>query len=102
MSSGKPAVVSYTDTNDIILTARSLNNSSLRGNIKWTLNSVPSGISIVSPSISGVIGSTDKKIYQSCMLRGINKKCNIILRPGSDDYWTSHSIEIKIDIAYIE
>ena len=101
MSSGKPAVVSYTDTNDIILTARSLNKDSLRGNIKWILNSVPSGVELVAPSVSGTIGSTDKKFYQSCMLQGINKKCNIVLRPGSDNWGGPHYIEVKIDITYI-
>ena len=95
-------ILSYTPENDVMLTAAT--NDGGYENVVWHLSSVPSGanISIYTKSDwkqwapTGNSGS-----YQSCVLRGIDRPCNIALdcgeTGGNTDIFT-----INIFITYLE
>lgn len=95
-------LLSYTPENDIMLTAATNNGN--RENVVWTLESVPSGanISIYTKNDWSQIAPTGNSgSYQSCVISGITRPCNIALDCG-DTAGTRDIFTIKIIITYLE
>lgn len=95
-------LLSYTPENDIMLTAAT--NNGRRENVVWTLESVPSGANIsiyTKNDWSQIAPSGNSGSYQSCVISGITRPCNIALDCG-ETAGTKDIFTIKIIITYLE
>jgi hypothetical protein len=101
---GQYALISYTTDGRILLTARSTDGG--YENIEWELGSedgysLPSGISMTAHSWSYSASPTGNSgQYQTCILKGINKNCRIVLDCGSTS-GSKDSVIINVFIYYI-
>lgn len=95
-------LLSYTPENDIMLTAATNNGG--RENVVWNLSSVPSdaNISIYTKNDWSQLGPTGNSgAYQSCVISGITRPCNIALDCG-ETAGTKDIFTINIFITYVE
>ena len=101
---GQYALLSYTTDGRILLTARSTDGG--YENIEWELGSedgysLPSGISMTAHSWSYSASPTGNSgQYQTCILKGINKNCRIVLDCGSTSS-SKDNVIINVYIYYI-